>query len=162
MFLRGFDIYAVTSLLSEIVDPRWYVDTAAPDRLTRLHSFLGLWPRFFQAMCRGDTYADPHFYRAVMSITSWAGRMPPEEKPYHQYTYNFLWRFLNERVLSDKKLEATSLLRTTQLFISFLRDVWLNQISDAELFIPEYFFKRPEDADAYKQMVGNLYDPGNV
>lgn len=168
-FIPTVDEEAVAKLLTSIIDPRWYVDETHPDRLSSLKGFLGLTDRNIGAALSGNVIADRYFKRARNVYTAWAGGMPGTKESIEE-PGNFLLRRLSSydsgicATQTQSKASATrAVLRTCNHFLSFVRNVWMHQIvneaaklRNVELFIPEYFFQREEDAAAYREHLENL------
>lgn len=168
-FVTTADETSAAKMLTSIIDPRWYVDEIYPDRLSSLKGFLGLTDRNIDAALSGNVIADRYFKRARNVYTAWAGGMPGNSKSIGE-PGNFLLRRLasyDSGICSTKgqsKAATTrSVLRTCNHFLAFVRNVWMHQIvngatkhRNVDLFIPEYFFQREEDASAYRAHLADL------
>lgn len=149
-FIGHIDKYKCVQLLSLLVDPRWYIDFKDPDSGAKLKAFLGLTPKTQgyingQSGFSGGLHAD----RCKLVMDCWKTSDQPPKDVHHPK--NFLWRIWQEHgsgYIAD--------LRTSQAFVSFLRHTWLDELYVGKrpgdpLFIPEYYFKVPEDAQFYKK-----------
>jgi len=138
-------------LLSAIVDPRWFIDPGSPSKLSRLYEFLGLSKRNFELLHSGHVPSDPSahhgFSAAGIAYMAWSGnaKLAKDEigKP-----ANFLWR-----VMKSFGGAARGKRMATQLFIKFLRGVWidgLTSIGHEPLFVPKYFFQNEDEVSAFQ------------
>lgn len=140
---QGFNMDRLGDLLSEIRDPRWFVDCQHPDRTSRLRAYLGL---HCQQTKRLSTAAN---IRRVLAEAVWRGSeiQSPET--------NFLWQFWHERRQVQSEERAT--LATTQRLVAFLRYLWLAvlQAESAEpLFDPRVFLQDAELAGFVSHVSG--------
>lgn len=141
-FLPGFSRPDAEFLLALIGDPRWYIDLSRPGRTAKLRSYLGLRTPILLHVWDGIPDDKEQFgttiYRTWHLVDTWTGGkreapgLPALDRP-----NNFLWRRFCE--FEDPIRGA---MRASALFVSFLREVWLDAISPQELFVPEYFFSR--------------------
>lgn len=130
----------VSSLLGLIVDPRWFIDPAEPDRTNKLFQFLGLDPGSQQG--RGGARA----VKNLLVLSCWKTTPPPELaslKP-----WQFLWRTWHAKGGGWKGDLAAS-----KRFVSFLRQSWLFAVCRGglarELLVPELFFQTEEEAASF-------------
>jgi hypothetical protein len=129
-FVKTLHVATCARLLSYLCDPRWFVDRDKPDRVSKLTAFLGLSPQTFP--CE----------QSDIVLKAWGGdrHVDDGDDPRH-----FLFR------VTARRPERT-LLRRTQAFVEFLRAVWLQALTPrVELFVPEHFFRRSDEADAYRK-----------
>lgn len=151
-FLPNINEAACAQLLAEIVDPRWFIDLAHPNRGSKLRSYLGLRRSVgeeFSPSARTDRGQTVAMRRACADMAWYSEPCPMEQM---EMPNRFLYRIL----LDDKyKSVAVAQLRATQAFIEYLRLAWLANLGAGKhrleaLFVPEYFFKRPSEAQAYR------------
>lgn len=144
-FIPTMSPEAAALLLTDIVDPRWFVDIKNPCRLSRLRAYLGCSPAFAYTTERsGDRRR-----RYQTTVDAWAGTSKPSAEEL-QSPGNFLWR----------RCEAAGggsrgLLRSSQAFLVYLVRTWQQQLfanspQQLEMFIPESLLKGSEVA-AYRQ-----------
>jgi hypothetical protein len=165
-FIPHLDLSKLAKLLGVILDPRWYVSLRSPrrgndiipyhDDAAKLHAYLGLDPRTMAGafgLCAESGSTD----RCRLVVETWSSGGLPEE-PWR--AGNFLWRRYSRE---DGTLKAA--LRASQLFIDYLRLVWLDAIYcdrtkrqpaapgkrpvQEGLFAPDHFFQYEEEATAY-------------
>lgn len=142
------DKWSVCGLLSHIIDPRFFVDRRAPDRSSRLKSYLGASPRTRrEASLGGDA---PVHWRWRTVLKCWLGE-PPSKRDLAFEPY-FLWRSYY-----GGKDPATGEVRASQRWLAFLRHTWLDSLYRGDaggsfLFAPELFFL-PREADWYSRAV---------
>jgi hypothetical protein len=165
-FIPTLHVPAACALLSRICDPRWFIDTRRPDRSNKLQSFLGLNPKTQQGVTHKDGEWGQHAH-CGLTRSSWHdaaalqvsalgcvihpidGSSAPGERP-----GDFLLRYwLAQRGRSEVYAD----LRTSQLFVEYLRSTWLHVIyadtlkfpDGAELFRPADFFKYVVEVEGY-------------
>ena len=120
-------------LLTEIIDPRWYVDRANPSRVSRLQSYLGLTPKNFEKLVvRKIKPNTPSLRRAALAYAAWSGT-PQLNSP---NTSNFVTE--RSTFAGGGHIGA---LRATQVFICYLARTWQHVIVNAgpvpqDMFLP--------------------------
>ena len=134
-------------LLGLLQDPRWHIDPESPEGVGTLHAFLGLNPRAAQG--RGGTAG--RSYNLVLA--QWQRTT--------QTGCNFLGRYFQQQLQDRPQEPWRAELRTSQLFIRFLREVWLDCLYPSppwreRLFVSSYFFASPEEAAAFDRHVSVL------
>lgn len=140
------DHLALARLLATIIDPRWYVDLAAPDRPGKLHSFLGLDPATQRSEGTGrHSYL---FRRNRLVQDVWDVPGADMKNP-----GAFVQRF---RATVETKGEPwRGDLRTSQRLVGFVRGVMMDALYPMPnqwgepLFVPQHFFKRGAEEFAY-------------
>jgi hypothetical protein len=170
-------------LLAAVLDPRWYVDPSKPDRSARLEAYLGLTPKIQQAAALGRAihgadrclavqaawFPDPLFRAAAYKLREFspekpirprAGAVAPGLRP-----QDFLVRAWANRAATPGADPVVAVLRASQLFTRFLRDVWLDSVvrtrdvlAEGGLFRPEHWFAHPEEAEAFKAHLADFVD----
>jgi hypothetical protein len=147
-FVKGLDQVRCCRLLNTIIDPRWYIDPKHPTRVSKLNAYLGLTSKVARAYEKGQVVRGYHNYRNT--LLCWKDHTYYPHGDELKLPGNFLWRV---RLLSENQELAD--LRANQVFVAFLRHNWLaalyaNKQHDP-LFIPEHFFKLPQEVEAFKQ-----------
>lgn len=142
-FLPHLDRVACAALLATILDPRWYVDAARPDRSGRLKCHLGL---------IGGGGSRGRAGRRALVLAAWK-TTPGVPAPWACPGY-FLWRHWAAGAGTAEQAD----LRTSRRFVAYLRATWLDGLlGDSwcpdRLFVPEYFFADAADAAAYRASV---------
>lgn len=140
-------------LLAMILDPRWFVDPEEPEKNSRLEGFLGLTPRTqYHVSGDGNNKTVQAYDRCATVLRAWKMGKPTSKAEYAQ-PGNFLWR-----IHANEGTGYKADLRTSQAFVSFLKNVWLHELYRGRggagcdgLFVPEYFFKHKNEAEAYRQ-----------
>lgn len=155
-FISHLDEEYCAQLIATILDPRWYVNPEKPESSTKLEGFLGLNPKTQYHVSSSNGDSDTYRYeQCKLVLDSWkTTRLSKEQK---QEPGAFLWRIyqsMGHGYMSD--------LRASQVLVSFLRNVWLNEIYRNRggqgcdgLFIPEYFFQRDFEVRAFKAHLRN-------
>lgn len=148
MFVRANE-EACVRLIAEVLDPRWYVDTDHPERSSRLESYLGLTMRTMTTVMAGGKkrpskgHMRDMFDRCRAVREAWsAGPAGHIEDP-----RSFLFR------IQQSKPGTPGTLRASSVFVRYFRQTWLDGLYNdrqCRLFIPEHFFKRPAEANAYR------------
>ena len=147
-FIPHLNEERAVQLLSEVVDPRWFVNPAAPDRVSRLFAYLGLCPRM-QIAVDADQIRGQRALRCRLVLDTWHGTPGPRDLT---APANFLWR-----VWAAAGSSSRGRLRASQKFIIFLRHVWMNGLyRDTRygrgdgLFAPDLLFKTPAEIEAFR------------
>lgn len=183
-FIVGLNWKTVCRLLGIILDPRWYIDIEYPNRTSRLESFLGVNmktqaavsslfklvnpvddgpEKITQELENRTEYEVRNIERCTIVQYCWwrqpddmqelivagKGGTPQSHVSPLDLPGGFLWRIWESHGSSPK-----GVLRTSQQFLRFLRDTWLDAIyADTvgdRLFIPEYFFKSEFERLAFR------------
>lgn len=158
---RGRELVVITELLATIVDPRWYINPARFERLSRLYMWLGLTPLVFHRILAHGPGKDVLDQRAWLALRAWRGPAAAENpavwrdnrpddwagNPRH-----FLWRHA-----ASYRDPVQGLLRATQRYVALVRQYWLDQLRPAyqtcPWFLPEQFFKRQDEAEDFVAFV---------
>jgi len=178
-FIQSLNKLSVAGLLSYILDPRWYIDQCAPDRLGKLEAWLGLNPRT-QAGVYGTREPWRHHKRCKVVLNCWKNRAA-EQKVRYRYElgaphpvegsdlvgmapWDFCWRTWGRKLgLGDPNAPegdpVMADLRGSQRFIAFLRHTWLSELyresaatpeQQCPLFRPTDFFHHQTEKAAYE------------
>ena len=135
---RHFDFISLESvelavkLISEIVDPRWFLKAEKPYRLSRLEHHFGLnyhQPRISKSL-------DCDSQRRLSLLRSIVDELPHDSVIVSEKTY-----------IGDARLRMTE---TCRKVLSFVARVWLSELSLDGYFDPQRFFKRTLNLDAYR------------
>jgi len=161
-FIPTHDDAAAARLLACVVDPRWFYDPASGKFVTKLKEYLGVGGG--DTNLRMQHYLEDHVAAAKMyrhyyprlhaAVTAWLGVGQPLRKlgllgtAVERPEY-FLHRLALQHAEAPFHLR---ILRATRVFLCFLVDVWLDNITPhRELFVPEYFFAEPAAATAWRK-----------
>lgn len=139
-------------LIGKLLDPRWFVDPDEPDKNSRLEGFLGLTPKTQYHVNEGDDKTTLGYKLCELVLRAWKMGKPTSKAEYSQ-PGNFLWR-----IHASEGTGYKADLRASQVFVSFLKIVWLDGLYRNNtgagcdgLFVPEYFFKTKVEITAYKE-----------
>jgi hypothetical protein len=147
-FLVGLDESALFDLLASVIDPRWYVDPAAPDESLRLFDFLGINHRNYQRLQRYQAPTSEQERLAGRVRDVWiCGRNSPTHLP---------GAFVLRAGYCVKGVAERELM-SSMAFVEFLRAVWLNVLDSSHrgrLFVPELFFQEAGVAEAFRTHTG--------
>jgi len=145
-FLPGYVPVATMRVLARITDPRWYVDPRFPDRLARLMNYLGIHERNMDFSLEPDSrrYNWEAAENCFQAWTETQANQTAEDLILARRDPRwFLERRYREHVTDAGTGTPRGNLRATAMFISFIRAVWLDEVSTgSELFVPSYFFTR--------------------
>jgi hypothetical protein len=145
-FVDGLNEAAVAKMLAAIVDPRWFIDGNAPDKLDRYEDFLQLNTKSIGQAAHQD--ATWRSNRSKMVLQCWKNLIfKSGQKMINPRHFVF-------RAWADKGGGHKGELEGCKTFARFLWAVWTQAMyigprSD-RLFIPEHFFSRPDEVLAYK------------
>lgn len=141
-FICGIDPLLCGTVLATLIDPRWYVDPAHPERLARAEQFMGLGSRTFAEMQR--EHAGKHHLRCQAVLDAWRS-VPPRVADQERPGY-FLWRLAE----GGRELQAS------RAFLYFLIRSWNQRLCDLspgkykqEVFVPDHHFE-PWESQAYR------------
>jgi hypothetical protein len=147
-FVRTLDPATAARLLGVLCDPRCFVDFNWPESSSKMVEYLGLRPRNFAAIF-ADGYPGHHHDLAVLTLQAWTGGGPPPPQEIADDPRCFL-----QRVCPAGQVPGRKELRASQRFVDFLRRVWLQALTPhREIFVPEYFFKRADEVEGYREWV---------
>lgn len=140
-WIRGINLNATAYLLGMIVDPRWFIDPARPDRHNKLSQFLGLAP----IPSSNSKTSSKRFLRSNLVRSCWR---TSEEPPEDLQVNDILWQKYLSRPDQDR-----AEIETSRFLVSWLRQMWLAVLCRSEqrreLFVPSLFFSDPETAEAF-------------
>ena len=165
-FIPTINTQAVVAVMASVCDPRWYIDTRRPNSPNKLQMQLGLNPKTQQAVTHGGTpwrghescllvrqcwREDTELFTVAENGAKYPirGSNTPGERP-----GDFLMRrWMSQREHSEVRAD----LRTSQLFLDYLRLTWLQVIyadtlrveEGAPLFRPQDFFRYVVEIEAF-------------
>ena len=178
-FIERADKLSVAALLAYILDPRWYIDQCAPDRLGKLEEWMGLNPKT-QAGVSGCGPKWRHHKRCRVVLNCWKTMQQPSAvlNRFELATtshvddsglvgfepYDFAWRTWGHKLGAGRPDvpegdPVMADLRGSQKFLAFLRHTWLSELyrdsaatpeCSAALFRPSDFFRHPMEIAAYE------------
>ena len=130
-FLSDINKESACELICTMLDPRWWVDPSKPDARKRLNSSFGLGQDGRQNLAHiimGGPENPPGRYcdRARLVLDTWTGGeyVPPAESRLD--ANSFLWRIQAKKA----KTAMHSMQRACHVFLSFMRSVWLDNLTD--------------------------------
>ncbi len=147
-FIPNISNNDAASLLSLIVDPRWYVDRRIPEKASKLELYLGLTPRIQRRVSDGGKLIrGGRDLRCATVLNCWKTQHPGAVD--YTLPQNFIWRIwkaAGEGVKGD--------LRASQAFVRYLRMNWLDALVQRPgirdyMFSATNFFKTDEERKAY-------------
>lgn len=178
-FISGLNLKMCCRLFAIILDPRWFIDLNQPARTSRLESYLGLTlkvqrsalnllrnarpaekggqQRLDKALSRVSDYETKRIERCTVSQYCWwqdpailtvIDTSKTSKALLLDEPGGFLWRIWFSHGTASK-----GYLRTSQQFIRFLRDAWLDALYSKtvgdRLFTPDHFFKHEYEKRAF-------------
>ena len=160
-FIPSRDEGMGAKMLAIIRDPRWYADVVHPNRTSKLFSYLGLMEGNMSSVTGGFLEDNKkakgmHADRADIVFRSWAcGKSHAEDNT----PEGFLWR-----VLAEAPTKQKGMLKACKRYVSLVRNVWLDNLAapGRTLFVPEYFFDKKEEAEAYRYHLKKLKAGNNA
>jgi hypothetical protein len=143
-FVPNISLDKACLLLALIGDPRWFYNPHRPNRLTRLHRYLGLTRMNMLRLVGGRHEPDIHYNNALCAVETWCHKSTMSTtdttNPRH-----FLSRIAR---ISDEPVKG--FLMTTRIFVNFLARVWLDQRDpERHLFSPQAFFRTDSETAAF-------------
>lgn len=149
-FIHNLDHAAAAFVLAGIVDPRWFSHASKPERISKLKQWFRV-TRWTVAAAMEDYPHHPLTSdRMIQLLRVWALPGQPELSEL-SLPGNFFWRQVVSKNLRSAEEETWRGYRHALLrFLVYLRDAWLDSISSAELFVPEYYFDTPGEAESWR------------
>lgn len=162
-FIPFLNKKACAHVVAMIIDPRWYVDLNAPNKLANLFEYMGLG----SLKTPNDLVelANPNLNYSKLerrhgTLSAWRNDLNLEK----DFKSNFLIRtyskvretFLPGKTKKGEIAFDEADLATSQKFLSFIHAMWLNWLYhtpnpwNESLFVPEYFFSSKEEVDRFK------------
>jgi hypothetical protein len=159
-FLSDASIEAVCRLVCEIFDPRWHVDPAKPDARKRYLTTFGLGQHGLKNIgfiLGSEAQPMPKVELAKLVLDAWTGgnyTAPPTEEINPQ---RFLWRIAIKDGGGTKGLT-----RACQVFLNFLYDVWLDNLTPARQFsvvVRKLGKRNPSEITCLRMLKDKKYSP---
>lgn len=147
LFMPKFNIDAVVSVLTTIINPRWFVDTRRPHDPGKLFLYLGLTPAVQARVSAPDAFlATPREVRCAQVFRCWATDDPA---PALTDPANFVHR------VRERHDGSRGDLRASQKFVDYLRLNWLDALTrrsgpQDRVFAPDLFFSSADEVAAYR------------
>lgn len=162
-FIPFLHMESCALLISTIIDPRWYVDINAPNKLANLFDCLGI--AGIKASDETEHIGNPHaggskLEKRNIVLMAWRNDLNVEK----DFTSNFLiqtYASARETFLPRKSKPGDvpfdeADIATSQKFISFIHGMWLDKLYpmpnpwNEPMFVPEYFFRSKEEVERFK------------
>ena len=140
---------ALGHVLSEIRDPRWFVDPEKSDSLAKLYTRLGL-----------GNYATKEQAQNRAAIDALCVPPPGTHRNELRHPRRFLWRAY--ATYASEFEPARAALQTGRVFVKFLQGVWLHWLYETTpwvgepLFVPAYYFSDVFNASKHAAYVSEL------
>lgn len=139
-FLGLNSLQLAVYLISEIVDPRWFLNLRRPYRLSKLESYFGLKPGQFHQLWRPAT-------------------LPVFDLPDHQRRTVLLMEIVRALPtdgpialeVQDEPEDAKQVLKMCRLVLGFVARHWLQSLGRPGYFDPERFFKKVGNQADYRR-----------
>lgn len=149
-FIPYLNIDNCCRLLATIIDPRWYINKAYPNRSAKLRSYLGLTPEIMRKVLNKST-GNRYLSRCSLVVDTWYKK---DDKDFVDRPEGFLWRILTKQ--TEDRGPVIGMLRASQAFIDLLRLTWTalanrRMHQQEPLFISEYFFNKKEESIAFNK-----------
>jgi hypothetical protein len=154
-FVQSLSEEYTSLLITEIIDPRWYVNRQNPESPKKLELFLGLTPAIQQRVSnQKQILTKKRDIRCSTVLSAWKTEDPA--KVNLELPANFLyriWHFCGGGWRGD--------LRASQAFVRYLCDNWLAGLDSRKgaqdgLFLPDRYFKTADERAAYKSHMQTL------
>jgi hypothetical protein len=149
-FIPHLDQTFFTKVMSKVLDPRWFIDHDHPSRLSRLYSWLGL--------CNGPQ-TDEKLVRKFDVYSCWSRGLEDNKDAINSPGW-FLIREARKR-WGDHKLWISTL-RTSQLFVKFMKLCWMDSLYPypnpwmEKVFDPRLFFGDEIDSIGFMAHMKNV------
>jgi len=162
-FIPFMNKKACSNVTAAIIDPRWYVDLNAPNKLANLFEYMGVGS--LKSVNDTIDLANPNLNyskldRRHMTLASWRNDLNLEK----DFKSNFLITtyskvretFLPGKAKKDEIVFDEADMATSQKFLSFVHTMWLDWLYkmpnpwNEPLFVPEYFFSSKEEVDRFR------------
>ena len=148
-FIPHLDSAFFTKIMAKVLDPRWYIDPNHPTRLSRLYSWMGL--------CNGPQ-TDEKLVRKFDVYSCWSKGLEDDKVDINHPGW-FLIRESRKRWGNHKLWVST--LRTSQMFMRFVKFCWMDSIYPypnpwmERIFDPRLFFSDELDAIGFMAHMKN-------
>ena len=146
-FLGSCSLSSCVWWAAEILDPRWFIHSDKPHRITKLTRFLGLTPSNFKLLLSGNTdllLKQRNGQRAKLTYDCW--NTLNTDKVDYSSPHSFLWRINRQHGFGWKGALAAS-----RSFVRFAILHWQDKLSSSSrvFFDPESYFANSEEVEAY-------------
>ena len=169
-FINKLNPLPVAKVIARTRDPRWFIDPYRPERENRLLSYLGVMPVNQNNVSNskptdtGETgcldvlqsWKNPEYAAQALRYIETIGPEPVSTSNLPGlHPKDFLWRIWATTVLGLNEKPANRVkadLQTSQYFIRFLRDCWLDLLYPGQgLFEPTRHLRKPCELEAYNK-----------
>jgi hypothetical protein len=149
-FVCGLNTHACCLLIASVLDPRRFVDRVRPDRSAKLKRYLGLDKETVASVLdnKMGRYASE---RCAMAMSAWMGdgKTKDIESP-----GEFVRRVYSRNMRRTDGNKVVSALRATQVFVDYLRHVWLAALSVGNntteaMYAAEHFFNTESEVKGF-------------
>ncbi len=140
----SLDLAHVMTIVKEVLDPRWFMHTTRPGRLTRLFSFFGLTRQNVSAyLVNGKS--SHNYARAKAAIGAWY----PNARAADVRPGSFL-----SRDMASRNDLVRGVLYGTERLLRLLMLLWTHHLSlHTEMrFLPDRYFGNPAEAMAFEEI----------
>jgi hypothetical protein len=137
--------YDLMQVIGLIGDPRWFYQPDSEDGQSSLYSYFGVNPTVYEQF-KENQFKNHLTARLGLLIDTWNLRPEGAQRK------TFIDDYLTSKATPDPKYT----LRACQIFLDFLRGVWLAELSSPEFFAPDLFFRNPNHAQDFKEYCANL------
>lgn len=159
-FLSDANLEAACQLVCEVLDPRWYVDQTKPDANKRLLSQFGLGfsgQQNIGYLLGVEKQPGQHVSEAKLVLDTWTGGNYVPPQPDAIDAHGFLWRLAAKGSGGIK-----GMVRSCQVFLAFLREVWLDNLTPLRHYEPvarKLGRKRPTTVNYLRLVKAKSYSP---
>lgn len=164
-FVEGIDWDYAIELLRLLVDPRFLVDPRYPDRFSRTKQFFGLASKDHNGtynarafMTGRDGCQSLNYRRAKIVFGTWFR----EDCNSELGPKDFLMRAFHARAKGAREEpREMALVQASQIFLRFVRDVWLDFLTPPRVYRTEYVGRKGSKIkDGYQRIVcSDCYNP---
>ena len=137
-FLPRTDIRAAAAVLSEILDPRWFIEPADVERAATLKAYFGVFPRVARYYLNGTGQQHRNYLRFANLVQFWSKKQfEPDPECLHDFV---------RRCYARREDPITGVQRASALCLNLIRGVWLQALTPGqEVFVPKYFFEGEDE-----------------
>lgn len=139
-FVSNINIDCLASVVSHIIDPRWFLDFSSRVELAKIERYFGLTGKIYKNIvsgkCRGGVRT-----RYLDLLNCWKGKIPDKNSK-----GSFVWDYWFRAKNSD-----TADLYASRYFLKFLFLSWLDSLSSRQetFFVPRYFFNNKKYTEEF-------------
>lgn len=168
-FVPGVNEHACMLVVALTLDPRWFVDTFFPNKLSKYYDYMGVNKLkqgvseeqgntsgvITKAQRRGFVVSAWQAYKNwdAMLITPESGKTDFLLGTY----FNVASSFISGKALDRKEYFDEAVLATCQKFLAYLHGCWMNLLYpmpnpwNESLFVPEHFFPNEEEVGRFRE-----------